>query len=98
MARVSIPICRDISSLTGVIARIKQNGLKGADPQIDIPIPRSYLSLNSSSHQELKLSIDPPTIRVQTIHGVIEVQDQNLYGSESNIYRLHEGGNWYTPE
>ena len=62
LERVSIPICRDIMSLTDVIARIKLNGLKGVVSQIDIPIPRSDLSLNSSSHQELNLSSkDPPT-------------------------------------
>ena len=27
------------------------------------------------------------------IHGVFEVQDQNLYGYESNIDNLYEGGN-----
>ena len=41
LARGSIPICRDILSLTDVITRIKQNGLKWAESQIDIPIPRS---------------------------------------------------------
>ena len=62
VARISIPICRDISSLTDCITQIKQNGLKGGDSQIDIPIPLSDLSLNSSSHQELNLSSkDPPT-------------------------------------
>ena len=64
-----------------------------ADSQIDIPIPRSDLSLDSSSHHELNLSsIDPPSSRVQTIHGFIEVRNQNLYGSESNIDLLYEGG------
>ena len=86
LERVSIPICRDIMSLTDVIARIKLNGLKGVDSQIDIPIPRSDLSLNSSSHQELNLSSkDPPTSWGQILHGVIEVQNQYLHGSESNI-------------
>ena len=65
LARVWISICKYILSLTDVIARIKLNGLKGVDSQIDIPIPRSDLSLNSSSHQELNLSsIDPPTSKV----------------------------------
>ena len=93
LARVLIPICRDISSLTDIIALIKQNGLKGADSQIDIVIPCSDLNLDSSFHHDLNLSsIDPPSNRMQTIHGVVEVRNQNLYGSESNIDCLHERG------
>ena len=38
LARVSIPICRNISSLTDVIVRIKQKGLNRADSQIDTDI------------------------------------------------------------
>ena len=45
LARVLIPICRDISSLTDVIARIKQSGLKGAEARVSIPICRDILSL-----------------------------------------------------
>ena len=62
LARFLIPICRDISSLTDVITRNKLNGLNGADSQMDIPIPHSDQSLDSSSHHDLNLStIDPPS-------------------------------------
>ena len=86
--------CIDISSLTDVITRIKRNGLKGVDSQIDIAILPSDLNLDSSFHHELNLSsIDPPSNRMQTIHGIVEIQNQNLYGSESNIDCLYKGGN-----
>ena len=88
-----ILICRDISNLTDVIARIKLNGLKGADSQIDMAIPCSDLNLDSSFHPELNLSsIDPPSSRMQMIHGVVEIQNQNLYGSESNVDCLYKRG------
>ena len=48
LGRVSIPICRNILSLTDIIARIKRNGLKGADSQIDIAIQRSNLNSDCS--------------------------------------------------
>ena len=86
MASVLISICRDISSLTDVIAGITRNGLKGADSPIDIAIPHSDLNLDSSFHHELNLSlIDPPSNRMQTIHGVVEIQNQNLYGPKSRV-------------
>ena len=50
LARVWLPICRDILSLTEVIAWIKWNGLKRAESQIDIAIPFSNLNLNCSFH------------------------------------------------
>ena len=43
LARVFISICRDLSRLTDVVARIKQNGLKAADSWIDTAILRSDL-------------------------------------------------------
>ena len=44
MTRVSIPICDAILSLKDVIVRIKRNGLKGADSQIDTAIlPRESI-------------------------------------------------------
>ena len=94
LARVSVLICRDISSLTDVIVRIKQNILKGADSQIDTAIQRSNLNLDPSFHHELNLSsIEPPSSRMQTVHGVVEILDQNLYGSESNIDCFYKVGN-----
>ena len=64
------------------------------DSQIDIAILPSDLNLDSSFHHELNLSsIDPPSNRMQTIHGIVEIQNQNLYGSESNIDCLYKGGN-----
>ena len=54
------------------------------------------LNLNSDSsfHHELNLSsIEHPSNGMQTIHGVVEIRDQNLCGSESNIDCLYEGEN-----
>ena len=94
LARVWISICKYILSLTDVIARIKWNGLKGADSRINTAILFSALNLDSSSHHELNLSfIEPPSSRMQTMHSVVEIQDQNLYGSEYNIDCFNEGGN-----
>ena len=74
LARVLIPICRDILSLTDIIAQIKLNGLNGVDSQIDTDIPRSNLNLDSSFHHELNLSsIEPFSNRMQTKHGVVEI-------------------------
>ena len=68
--------------------RIKQNGLKG----VDVAIPHSDINLDSSFHHELNLSsIDPPSNRMQTIHGVVEVQNQNLYGSELTLIVFMRG-------
>ena len=76
LARLSIPICRDISSLADVISQIKRNGLKRASSHIEIPLLGSDSSLNSSTHHKMNLSaINPPSIRVQSIHEVIEVQN-----------------------
>ena len=73
---------------------IKQHGLKGADSQIDIAIPCSNLNSDCSFHHEVNLSsIEPPFNRMQMIPGVLEIWDQNLYGSESNIDRFYKGGN-----
>ena len=79
LARVSIPICIDISSLTDVIAWIKQNGIKGANFQIDMAFLLSDLNLDSSFHHELNLSsIDPPSNRMQMIYGVVKIQNPKL--------------------
>ena len=61
------------------------------DSQIDMPIPRSDVSMESSPPHEMNLStINPPSTG---IHGIALVRRQNLYGSEPNIDRVYEGGN-----
>ena len=95
LARVLLPICGGVLSLTDVIAQIKQNGLKRADSQIDIAFPRSNLIPDCSIHQELNLSfIQPPfnRMQMQMTPDIGEIQDHNLYGSESNIDCIYQGG------
>ena len=77
-----------------VIARIKQNGLKGADSQIDIAILWATLSLECFFRHELNLStINPPSNRMQMTSEVVEIRDQNLYGPESYSDCINMGGN-----
>ena len=81
-------------SLKDVIARIKRNGLKGADPGIDIAILHTNLTLDCSFHYELNLStINPPSNRMKMTPDVVAIWDQNLYGPESNIDCIYKGGN-----
>ena len=43
---------------------------------------------------ELNLSsINPPSSRLQRLIDVIKVEDQNVYGPESNFEYINEGGN-----
>ena len=94
MASVLLPICGAIWSFKYVIARIKRNGLKGVDSQIDIAILRANLNLDCSFHYELNLSkIDPITNRMQMTPNIVKIWDQNLCDPDSNIQCIFEGGN-----
>ena len=49
---------------------------------------------NSVFRNELNFSsINPPSNRMQRSMDVIEVENQNLYGSESNVDCIYTGGN-----
>ena len=62
------------------------------DSQIEIAILISNLNVDFSFHPELNLSsIDPPSNRIQMIHGVFEFQNQNLYGSELTLIVFMRG-------
>ena len=49
LARMSTPICREISGLTDIIAKCKRDRIKKPNPQIDIPIPRSEVNMDTPS-------------------------------------------------
>ena len=76
-----------------MIACIKQSELKGADPQIDMATSPSSQTLNSVFCNELNLSTtNPPPNRIQITLDVVEIEDQNLHGPESNIDCINMGG------
>ena len=65
--------------------QIRWNALKGVDLQIDLAPFHPNRNLDSVICKELKLStIDPPNNRMQRTLKVIEIEDQNLCGSQSN--------------
>ena len=73
---------------------MKQRLLRGTDPQIDMAISHSSWVSDIVFHNKLNLSsINPPSNRVQRSIDVIEIEDQNVYGSESNFDRTNVGGN-----
>ena len=93
-ARVDIPMCREMSNYKNIKVRIRRNALKGIDPRIDlVPSPPNRNSECVFSN-ELNLStIDPPSNRMQRTLEVIEIEDQNFYGSQSNTDCITIGGN-----
>ena len=94
MARVGIPTCGAISSWKDVIAHIQRSALRGVDPQIDMAPSLSCQTLDSIFCKKLNLStINPLSIRMLRTLEVVEIEDQNLHGSESNIDCINVGGN-----
>ena len=56
--------------------------------------PHSSQISNSVFRNELNLfSINPPSNRMQRSMDVVEVENQNMYGSESNVDCINTGGN-----
>ena len=68
--------------------------MKVIDPRIDLePSPSNHNS-HCVFRNEFNLStIDPPSNRMQRTLAVIEIEDQNLYGSQSDTDRITIGGN-----
>ena len=77
LARVSMPICRDISGLTDVISKCKRDRIRNPNPQIYIHILRSEFNVSA---------IVPPTHRVKSTQGVFDVRS-HLTGSDPDINR-----------
>ena len=67
--------------------------MKGINPQNDLePSPPNH-NLKSVFCNELNLStIDPPNNRMQRTLENIEVENQNLYGSQPSVNRINIGG------
>ena len=66
----------------------------GNDPQIDMAPSLPNQNLDSVFRNELNLStINPPSNRMQRTLEVIDIEDQNLCGSQSNIDCITVGGN-----
>ena len=84
VARVDFLVCGEISNYKTIINRIRQNLLKGIDQQTGLaPFPQNCNS-DSVFLNELNLSsIDPPSNRMQRSLEIIEIENQNLYGSQS---------------
>ena len=93
LTRVEFSICGEISNYRNIINRIRQNAMKGIDPQKDlVPSPLNR-NLDSVFRNELDLStIDPSNNRMQRTLEIIEIEDQNLYGPQSNVDRITLGG------
>ena len=67
--------------------------MKGIDPQNDLSPSTPNRNLNSVFCNELNLStIDPPNNRMQRTLENIEVENQNLYGSQPSVNRITIGG------
>ena len=60
--------------------------MKGINPQSDLGPSPSNCNMNSVFSDELNLSIiDSPNNKMQRTLENIEVENQNLYGSQSNV-------------
>ena len=67
--------------------------MKGIYPQSDLAPSPPNRNSDSVFCNELNLSaIDPPNNRMQRTLESIEIEDQNLYGSQSNVDRITIGG------
>ena len=92
LARVDIPTCRAISNLKTVITPIKRSEL--INSQTDMAPSHSSQLSDSVFCYELNLSsINPPSNKMQRLMDVIEIEDQNAYGPESNFDCINVGGN-----
>ena len=93
LARYDILMCREITNFKNIIVQIRRNALKGIDPQIDLAPSLPNRNSDSVFCNELNIStIDPPSKRMQKTLEVIEIEDQNLCGSQSNADCITVGG------
>ena len=73
------------------MARIERLGLRNVNSRIGQPVLGGIFQVEVSSALGTNLSITAPLF--SGVLGVIEVQNQNLYGSEPSTDRTFEGGN-----
>ena len=86
-ARVEFSMCEEIANYQPLyVKQIRWNAMKGIDPQSDLVPSPSNRNLNSVFSDKLNLStIDLPNNRMQRTLENIEVENQNLNGSQSNV-------------
>ena len=85
LARVDFLICGEISNYKNIINQMRQNALIGIDLQISLAPSHPNPNSDSVFRNEMNMStIDPPSNRMQRTLEIIEIDDQNLYGSQSN--------------
>ena len=85
-------MCGEISNYKTIINQIRQNLLKGIDPQNDIAPSSTNRNLDSVFYNKLNLStIDSPNNRMQRNLENIEIENQNFYGSPPNVNRITIG-------
>ena len=86
LARVEFSTCGKISIYETIINQIRRNTMKGIELQNDLVPSPPNRNLNRVFCDELNLSIiDPPNNRMQRNLENIQVENQNLYGSQSNV-------------
>ena len=82
-------MCGDISNYKKITKQIRQNGMKWIDSQNDLAPSPPNLNLDSVFCNVLNLStIDPPNYRIQRTLEIIEIDDQNVCGVQSNVDRF----------
>ena len=91
LAVVSTVIHRDISNLRDILTGIKQFRLRNVSSRIELFGLRTDTRAELSSPSRINLLVTDPLFN--GMHGVIEVQNQTLCGSEPIIYCVFEGGN-----
>ena len=97
LARVEFSMCGEISNYKTIINQIRRNVMKGIDPQNDLAPSLPNHNLDSVFCNELNLStIDPPNNRMQRTLENIEVENQNLYGSQPSVNRINIIGYYRT--
>ena len=93
LARVEFSMSGEISNYETIINQIRRNLMKGIDPQNDLAPSPPNCNLNRVFCDKLNLStIDPPINRMQRTLENIQVENQNLYGSQPNVNRIAIGG------
>ena len=93
LARVEFSKCGEISNYETIINQIRRNEMKGIDPQNDLAPSPPNPNLNRVYQDELNLStIYPPNNRMQRTVENIQVENQNLYASQSDVNSIVIGG------
>ena len=86
-------MCGEISNYETIINQIRRNAMKGINPQNDLAPSPPNRNQNRVFRDELDLStIEPPNNRMQRTVENIQVENQNLYGSQSNVNSIVIGG------